>query len=282
MRELKAFIIFIFFIFFPNQAESTALLKVYFLNVGYGDAIILQIPEGKMVLVDGGKPEDGKKVAAALKKLKIDNLDLVIITHFHKDHAGGLQEILSHFLKSVSQDLSRNRVLIPFIPNSVEPEVAPVKTQILTLPYRIIRRGETLSLSSKVDLNILHPKVLTDDPNEDSIVAKVSYGDTSILLTADIGPATQMDLVHAYGAQMASDIIKIPHHGSVLLEEFIEAVRPQSAVISVGPNPYGSPKPQVLELLKKKGIQIYRTDQVGDISVLSDGQSLRILNGIHP
>jgi len=284
LLRCRALILFICLASFPIQAEAASSLIIHFLDVGYGDTIVLRLPEGQTVLVDGGRPEEGQKVSATLRDLGIKRLNYVVITHFHKDHAGGLDDVLTQFLNpaSVSKSGRLERIFIPVLPKTVEPEAETVKAKIQQLPYRIVRRGKTLPISSSVKLDVFHPETLKGDPNEDSLVLMLIHGHVKILLTGDIGLEAQKELLQIYGTRLKADVMKVPHHGGEALEEFIEAVSPREAILSIGPNPYGLPKSEVLGFYKKKGARIHRTDQVGDITAISDGRSLEVHKGLNP
>lgn len=272
-------------ILLPILAETSPQpLIVHFLDVGYGDAIVLRLPEGKTILVDGGRPEEGQKVSAILRDLGIHKLNYVVITHFHKDHAGGLASVRGQSLNptSLSKTDRLEGIFIPMLPETVEPEVEIVKARIQQLSYRIVRRGKILPISTSVKLDVLHPETLKGDPNEDSLVLMLTHGQVKIFFTGDIGLEAQKELVQIYGSRLKSDVMKVPHHGGEVLEEFIEAVSPREAILSVGPNPYGSPKPEVLDWYSKKGILVHRTDLVGNITAISDGLSLEVHQGLHP
>jgi competence protein ComEC len=269
----------------PSLAESIPQpLIVHFLDVGYGDAIVLRLPEGGTILVDAGGPEQGPKVSATLAKMGIKQLDHLVITHFHKDHAGGLDSIFKEFLPDylLAEANGSDRILISVLPKTVEPEVEAIKTEVERRPYRIVRRGEKIQVSPSVKFEVLNPKILKDDPNEDSLVIKITHGRVSFLLGSDVGLGAQKELLQEYGSQLKADLIKIPHHAGEAVEAFIQAVRPQDAILSVGPNPYGSPNSEVLKMYRKAGARIHRTDEVGTITAVSDGHSLKVLQGLQP
>ncbi len=261
-------------LFFTATAQGEAIpparLIVHFLDVGYGDATVLRLPEGGVILVDGGGPDQASRIAAALRKLGIQHLDYLVITHFHKDHAGGLGLVLEEFVPPEAP------ILLPLLPKRVEPEVEAVLAEVERRPYRIVGRGEWIPVSSSVRLEVLHPRRLTGDPNEDSLVLKVIHGRITLLLAADVMLTGQRELFLEYGSRLKSDLIKIPHHAGEAQEAFIQAVSPQDAILTIGPNPYGSPNPKVLEMYRKAGSLIHRTDEKGAITVTSDGRSFQI------
>ena len=258
---------------------TPAPLVIHFLDVGYGDAIVLHLPEGGTVLVDGGAPERGPQVATVLRDKGVQELDYLVVTHFHKDHVGGLDPILKEFMPIYNRQKQTDklgRILIPLLPSGVEPEIELLKAEIERRPYSIVSRGRTILASPSVRIDVLHPKALTGDANEDSLAVRVTHGRITILLGGDVGLEAQKELLHEYGSRLKADVIKIPHHGGETEESFIEAVRPQVAILTVGPNSYGLPKPEVLKMYQKIGAHIHRTDEVGAITIITDGRSFTV------
>ncbi len=285
-KKIGLFVLFLIsFSFSPILAEtSPQRLIIHFLDVGYGDAIVLRLPEGKTVLVDGGSPEEGQMVSAALREMGVKRLDYLVITHFHKDHTGGLGPVFKEFFPTYSSVEANepNRILIPLLPKMVDPDVKTIKTEVERRPYRIVRRGETIQASPSVKFEVLNPRILRDDLNEDSLVIKVIHKRITFLLAGDVGLQAQAELLQEYGSQLKANLIKIPHHGGEALEDFIQAVHPQDAILSVGPNPYGSPNPEVLTMYRKAGARVHRTDEVGTMTAVSDGRSLKVHSGFSP
>ena len=253
-----------------SQAGPSAPMVVHFLDVGYGDAILLRLPEGAAMLIDGGGPENGSKVATALRQTRIRQLDFIVITHFHNDHAGGLNSIFKEFVSS------ETRIFIPLLPGLVEPDVEAVIAEIKHHPYRIVRRGETITISPSIRLEVLHPKDLTGNANEDSLVIRVIHEEVTLLMAGDVGIMTQKELAEEYGAHLKTDLIKIPHHAGEVVEAFVKAVDAQDAILTIGPNPYGSPNPETMEMYRKAGAMIHRTDVNRTITVISNGRSYKI------
>ncbi len=237
---------------------------------------MLRLPEGGAVLIDGGAPERGPRVVSLLREMGINRLDALLITHFHQDHAGGLGPVLDQFLPISSKQERTGMILLPLFPKAVEPEVETVLRKIERRPYRVVRRGEIIPLSSSVRLEVLHPGTLRGDPNEDSLVVKVIHREIVFLFMADIGPEVQRDLLAVDGPKLKADVVKIPHHGGASIESFVQTVRPQRAILSVGPNPYGLPKEEVVEMYRRVGARLHRTDEEGTITVISDGRSVRV------
>lgn len=148
---------------------------------------MLRLPEGGAVLIYGGRPEKGPRVASLLRQMGIDRLDVLLITHFHPDHAGGLGPVFDQLLPFSSKKERTGIILLPLFPKAVEPEVETVLRKIERRPYRVVRRGEIIPLSPSVRLEVLHPEALRGNPNEDSLVVKVIHREIVLLFMADIG-----------------------------------------------------------------------------------------------
>ncbi|MEC4678533.1 MAG: MBL fold metallo-hydrolase [Nitrospirota bacterium] len=266
---------------FPEPARvssplPSSPLKIHFIHVGYGDATLMQLPDGGNILVDTGKPEAAPQLLAALDRLNIQTIDTLIITHFHSDHLGGLSSVLKHFPLAAS-DKSRE-ILVPFAPEDSEMKPTPLVEQLKKHALRIVRKGETLLKTPSLHIEVLHPKIQTGNQNEDSLVLKIVHGDVHFLLAADIGPTTQKKLVEDYGHQLKSDLLKIPHHlnDTRVFSPFLEAIRAKIAILTIGENPYQAPNSALLALYQQQIRTLFRTDQHGTITATSDGHTLHI------
>jgi len=273
---------------------GTPRLEVVFLNVGQGDAIYLRTPGGRHVLIDAGGPPPGrqsnydpgaKTVVPFLQRRGVRHLDLVISTHPHGDHIEGLFSVLEKIPASL--------VLLP--PQSCFGASYEAFTAFLDsrhLPYREVRRSHRILLDPEVELVVLNPPVPGDGlnltkewtENDYSLVVKCTYKETGFLLTGDIQAAAMQDLrqADALGAlptSLKSTVFKVPHHGSAngLAEDFLAAVDPQVVVISVGEgNDFGHPSPQVLAFWRARSVPLYRTDEHGAVTFISDGCRLAV------
>lgn len=249
-------------------------LKVVFLNVGQGDAIFIEAPNGNQILIDGGP---GKSVLTELNKVMSvydRSIDIIIATHPDKDHIAGLIDVLSRYqigFVLMTEAVSESATFIAF-----EKAVEQSGAQIVRP-----RRGMIIDLGDGANFWIIFPDrdmSAQTDANEGSIVGKVEYGQTAVLLTGDAPVSIERYLVLLDGANLRSDLLKVGHHGSRTSSsaEFLAAARPTLAVISASKNnSYGHPHQEVLESLKNLGAQIFRTDELGTIIFSSDGQSFR-------
>lgn len=260
------FPLLLIFTFFSTLAGGSPLLEVFFFDVGYGDSILIRLPEGRHVLIDGGYPEYGARVVDEIKKLGITHLNLVVSTHPHPDHIGGLAEVLNHF--KVDRVFGSHPLTSDLLPEAF---VSAIKNK--NIPYKPGRRGEKLFESEELSMEIFHPVQVDEDLNNSSIGIRLKFKNISFLFTADISPRAEKELLLA-GVPLQANVLKAGHHGHATLREFIEAVRPDLVVISVGENPYGAPLPETLELYQQLGIKILRTDQMGTIRLATDGLTL--------
>ncbi len=251
-------------------------LKVTFLDVGQGDSILIETPGGVQILVDGG-PEGSALLSILGRQLPFwdRTLDLVVLTHPDEDHLTGLVAALERY--GVRAVIVREQYLENDLVDAWEMSLA---TEGATLIGG--EAGTRIELSDGVTLEILHPGPGpvadgTGSANNDSIVMRLVYGDVAFLLTGDIEATVEKELVRS-GAYLRSSVLKLPHHGSNTSSSraFLDAVRPQVAVISVGSdNDFGHPSREVLERLGKDTL-VYRTDQNGSVTVTSDGRRLWI------
>lgn len=241
-------------------------LHIYFLDVGQGDAILIRTPNHKNILIDGGP--DNSVLHQLFKVLPIwdRQIDLMVLTHPQADHVTGLLEVLDRF--------KVKEILATFAEY-------PTKTNQEWLT-KVSNHGCVLNWADASDdyyfrevyWDTLWPIDLdsaSDDINEDSVTAKVSYGDYSILLTGDIGFSTESELLDTH-SDIDSTVLKVGHHGSryASSEEFLFAVKPEIAVITVGENSYGHPSADTLNRLNNVGADIYRTDLDGLVEIIID------------
>lgn len=242
-------------------------LRITVLDVGQGDAILLQVAEGA-VLVDEGPPE--ADVAHQLDELGVDRLAVLVLTHPERDHVGGAANVLE------STDVQA--VLDPGIPADSEYERAALAVaRDHDVPVVLARAGRGFSLG-RLRVRVLWPAEEAPpggDPNKHAIVLVASYGRIDALLTADAEGDVTVPL-----RPPPVEILKVAHHGSAdtFLPELLELTRPQVAVVSAGrDNDYGHPTPSTLAALEgSPGLTIYRTDRDGRVSIDTDGERISI------
>ncbi|HOF42572.1 MAG TPA: MBL fold metallo-hydrolase [Candidatus Moranbacteria bacterium] len=240
-------------------------LRIAFLDVGQGDSILIS-QGSNQILIDGGK--DGKVLLEKIGRFMPfwdRSVEIVIATHPDHDHISGLIDVL------------RAYNVHSFLETKAKSDSATYKKLEEEIGGRNIEKIETAKglkvlFPGSGELEVLYPfgsiaKVDEKNSNENSIVAKFRFGESSFLLTGDITEEKEKELV-ASGADLATEVLKVSHHGSKYStgDEFLSATDAKSAVISVGKNnSYGHPSDEVLRKLSKHGVEIYRTDEIGDI-----------------
>lgn len=248
-------------------AAQAGTLTVTWLDVGQGDAAVIQCG-GQAMLIDGGKPEKSSYIYAWLQQHGLSYLDVIVATHVDADHIGGLSGALNY--------ASVGTAYCPVTTGTTETFQSFVKYlaqrgKQITVPTA----GETFALGG-AQVQILGPLRRAEDSNDNSIVLKVSFGATSFLFTGDAERAEEQDLLNA-GVNLQSTVLKVGHHGSDTSTSypFLRAVAPKYAVISVGTgNSYGHPTEAVLSRLRDAGVTTFRTDMQGEITAVSDGQTV--------
>ena len=249
------------------NVDGNGSLEVHFIDVGQADASLI-LCEGKSMLIDGGNPEDSSLIYSYLKKHGIDHLDYIVNTHPHADHVGGLAGALNY--ASVGTVLAPitaydSRAFNSFVKYLDEQNVS------ITVP----KAGDEFKFAS-ARVKVLGPVTSSQDINNNSIVLKVTYGDTYFLFTGDAEREEEQDIL-AKGYDLRSTVLKVGHHGSntSTTYPFLREIMPQYAVISVGKdNSYGHPSEDALSRLRDADVKTYRTDMQGDIICVSDGKDV--------
>jgi competence protein ComEC len=247
--------------------QSPAGLRVTFLDVGQGDAILLETQSAR-VLVDQGPPE--ANVAGQLARMGIHALSALVLTHPQRDHVGGAADVIRQLRVGVVLDPD----LAATGPEHDEAIAAAAERRT---PVRVVRAGSELKAGG-LRLRVLWPPdpgLPSEDPNLNAVVLAASFGETDVFLPAD-AESDVTDRLHLG----AFELLKVAHHGSEDpgLASALRVLRPEVAVISAGRgNDYGHPRPQTLAALEDApGIAVYRTDQHGRVVVESDGRGLRV------
>ncbi|MEK7067285.1 MAG: ComEC/Rec2 family competence protein [Patescibacteria group bacterium] len=244
-------------------------LFMYALDVGQGDAMFIETPDGNQILIDGG-PD--KTVVTRLGEIMLPwdrSIDIVILTHPHADHISGLLEVLKRY--------QVGRVIESGAPHSI-PEYSEWRKIIedKKIPVTIALRGQAL-VAGGFQMKVLYPARDTDrssgDPHGAMVILRAEYGSTTALFMGDAEKKIEYKLV-SFGDDLSVDLLKIGHHGSKTStsEFFLSRVRPRFGLISVGrKNRYGHPYKEVLDRLQTNGIKIFRTDISGTRMFVSDG-----------
>lgn len=259
------------FLLVSGHTLSDGRLHVYFLDVGQGDAIFVQTPSGRQILIDGGPDSTILRRLGEVMPLYDRSLDLVVLTHPDADHLSGLNSVLGRYEVNLIWETGMacaTSLCLEWEENKRE-EGAKVQTAFF---------GQKIEAGDGVSFLVLHPfedekgKIFSKRNNA-AIVLKLLYGQQSVLLTADIEKQAETKLLAA-GADLDADFLKVGHHGSKTstTAEFLKAVSPLSAFIEVGAkNRYGHPTEEVLSRLENYGVKYYRTDTAGTVELVLDG-----------
>ena len=250
-----------------SSKEQKDLLTVTFLDVGQGDAAVLQCG-GQSMMIDGGKAKASSYIYSWLKKNQISCLDVMVATHTDADHIGGLSGALNYAKVGTAYCPVTSGTTKTF-----QSFVKYLKKQgkSITVP----KAGDEFSLGG-AQVRILGPTDPQAEGNNSSIVLKVTFGDTSFLFTGDAEREEEQELLES-GYDLESTVLKVGHHGSDTSTSylFLRTVNPQYAVISVGAdNTYGHPTEAVLSRLRDADVKTYRTDLQGTITAVSDGKKV--------
>lgn len=278
--------IFVFCLFLALSFNILAKdLEITFIDVGQGDSILIQTPDDKNILVDGGgipswhnySYKIGQKIVSPLlQKKKIKKLDKVVLTHGDADHLSGLIDILETYPVEEVVDTAQGGGVntdeyIKFLEIVKERKIR----------YQIIKAEDNLDFGSQVRVTVLNPPrdLKYDNANDNSLVLKIIYKNFSVILAADISQIVERNIAEKHGVFLKADVLKIAHHGSKTSScaTFLNMVRPSVTIISCGRNnSFGHPHPAVLKRLKRKKIKYLITAQKGNITVISDGENFQV------
>jgi len=245
-------------------------IKVHCLDVGQADCIYIQLPDNTDILIDGGDQDDGPAVVEYLERQGLDGkIELLIATHPHRDHIGGLPEVMEAF--EVKEVLDSGLPARSDWYESLEQSVAAEGCRWVHDNSQVYEFGQ-------VHLQILTGGRTWKEVNNNSVVARLDCGQVEFLFTGDIGKEAEERLTGDIGAE----ILKVGHHGSSSSTSapFLAQVHPETAIISAGAgNSYGHPHPGILARLRGLGIRVHRTDWEGTIVIETDGDKYWIRQG---
>ena len=248
----------------PVSFDPNADFSVHFIDIGQGDCTLI-FSDGHAILIDAGENDKGDDVLAYLNDLGVQKIDLMIATHPHSDHIGGLDTVI--------QGISVKEVLMPPLKSSVIPTTKTYKDLLNAVKEKNITLSQSKPSTEyrfgKGKLTVLGPIVNYDELNNTSLVARFDYEELSILLTGDMEEDAERDLL-ASGARLSADVLKLGHHGSSTSTSnaFLQSVNPSICIAECGEaNEYGHPHKEVVNRVSSCGAALYRTDLYGHIVI---------------
>jgi competence protein ComEC len=258
-----------------TPAPSNEELKIIFIDVGQGSSELIILPNNMTVLIDGGDRDEAGSVLSTLQEYGVSRIDVMVATHPHSDHIGGLIDVI-------------NAIEVGKVFDSGQIYTTPTFEDFLDaidakqIPFTSVHQGDSIDLVPTVSLDVLNPPVTlmdgADDEslfNDNSVVIKLTYGEFSALLTGDMEATNEAGLVGTNATDLDADVMLAGYHGSSTSSstDFLAAVTPQVVVISVGANnSYGYPHQETLERISAAGVQhLLRTDIDGNILITSSG-----------
>lgn len=256
-------------------------IEVTFLDVGFGDAVFIQTHTGHTMLIDGGSGRQGVDsgfdgglhvVVPFLRHKGIRRIDVVVLSHPHEDHAGGLVSVIRTMNVGIVCGVAAR-----YDSNTYETFLRTLEDKHLDLLE--VSDGTIIQLGSDTTVQVLHPPYgsswTATNVNNHSAVMRIEFGDLVFMFTGDIERQAEGRLV-AKGGDLKAQVLKVPHHGSDTSTtiDFLRGVNPEIAVISVGRNSYGLPSEQVMSRLKQENVEVYRTDKDGAITIVGRKNAL--------
>lgn len=247
--------------------DGAAILTVHYIDVGQADCALLE-SDGHYMVIDGGDNGDADTIVSYLEEQGVKKLDVVVGTHPHEDHIGSLDAVINNF--------DVDAVYMPKIMHTsktFEDVLDAISNKGLKI--KAPNPGDTFYFNG-LEVEVHGPQQEYSDFNNNSIVLKVTAGETKFLFTGDAEALAEEDILNA-GHDVQADVLKVGHHGSSTSssQEFLQAVSPDFAVISVGTgNSYGHPEEETLDRLESMGVEIYRTDLQGTIICSTDGKNI--------
>lgn len=245
------------------------MLTIHYLDVGQGDSIFIEFPTNETMLIDASVNAYGNGIVQYIKKQGYNKIDYLVATHPHADHIGGMRKVI--------QNLEIGKIYMPRATANTS-TYKKLLTEIKNKGLKIntAKAGETIYEDENIGIYILAPNSdKYDDLNNYSAVIRIVYGNRAFLFMGDAEKLVEKEIT----ADVKADVLKLGHHGSSTStsKEFLEKVDPVAAIASCGEdNDYGHPHKETVELLEKEGVEFYRTDTMGTIIAVTDGNSLDI------
>lgn len=253
----------------PEEGE----VHITFLDVGQADCALIRTSDAVVVVDTGDVSTDGAELLAHLRRLNIEKIDLLILTHPHEDHIGGAPSLLREHevAECLMPDLLENSAIFRETLSALKDENCVVTRA----------EAEVLREYGNLSVEVLSPtKEFYSTINDAGAVIRVKFGEFAFLFMGDVSGTVEEELVALYPDALRADILKVAHHGSALSTSraFLSAVAPQHAVISCAAgNEYGVPHPDVLARLSNAGVSVHRTDTEGTITFRAKDGKIEIM-----
>lgn len=254
------------------SGNPTGNLQVSYLDVGQGDSTYIKVNDYD-ILIDAGPRSDSDKLMKQLEEKNIDDFEMIIATHPHEDHIGGMAKVFekykveSFYMPKVQHTTKTFENMV----NAVNKEGIKIKP---------IKEGMNFELGEGAGMQVYSPIYESyEELNDYSPILKLTFGETDLIFTGDAEAHAEEEVVAKYPQNLKAEVLKFGHHGSSTssTDEFIKSVNPQYGIISCGvDNKYGHPHRETLDKISKYNIKSYRTDKQGEITLISDGKNLSI------
>lgn len=249
------------------KAEGNSEMAVHFIDVGQGNAILVQ-SGGQNLLYDGGDQSHADLIISYLQEQNVENIDYMIASHYDEDHIGGLVPCIDNF--SVSNIFGPDYVHTSNLFNNF---MNTATANAIIVQYPSV--GETFDFGTG-SFTVLAPNGISQNSNDNSLVIKLKNGSNSFIFTGDAEETSEQDMIST-GMNLDCDVLSVGHHGSASSTtwDFLEATSPSYAVISCGiNNQYNHPSADTMGRLSDMGIPVFRTDKQGTIIAVSDGTNI--------
>lgn len=262
-----------------QASNSNGNLTIQMLNVGQGDSILVKTAE-QTVLIDTSDVDERDKLRSELKKASVKKIDKVILTHPHADHIGGMDVLLD-------EGYEIGAIYDNGMPSTSKLYLGYMKkAKAKSIEHKGLKEGDVLDFGGGVKFEVLSPtaslvkkgqaKGYKHDPNNESVVGRLVFGQFTMLFTGDAEKETEAEILKAHKGDVKSLVLKAPHHGSHTSSspEYLKAVQPETCLISCGAgNDYGHPHKETLDKYKKLNAKVFETDKNGTITITTDGKT---------
>ncbi len=245
---------------------------VHFLDVGKADCIYIKC-ENKNILIDAADKDVSNSVVEYLCRQNINKLDLVVVTHPHRDHIGQMEDVVNNFK---IDNFIMSEIPLEIIPTSITYKKMLESIKNKNLKIKLVHSGEKFTLGN-LKIDILGPYKQYDNLNNNSVVMRLEYGNESFIFTGDAEKEAEKDMIQN-NLNLKASVLKVGHHGSSTstTKNFLKKVNPQFSIVSVGKDRNKLPKENIIKRIKKSGSDVYRTDIYGTIILKTNGDGIDI------